>query len=156
MISKNLIQKIIREEINKLIESPGKARPPQSTTKILPKSDEDAHVDRKIYGESTLDLNVDGKPNNPKKFGASDIYKSAQEENKNKTSTDDTQDNTRFSSVDKFAKDVTKKIMSPGKKLMNLYNPIALAGSLGAGVKTESDIPKDIVEEVTRFKELIK
>jgi hypothetical protein len=78
------------------------------------------------------------------------------EENKNKTSTDDTQDNTRFSSVDKFAKDVTKKIMSPGKKLMNLYNPIALAGSLGAGVKTESDIPKDIVEEVTRFKELIK
>jgi hypothetical protein len=75
---------------------------------------------------------------------------------KNKTSTDDTQDNTRFSSVDKFAKDVTKKIMSPGKKLMNLYNPIALAGSLGAGVKTESDIPKDIVEEVTRFKELIK
>ena len=78
------------------------------------------------------------------------------EENKNKISSDDTQDNTRFSSVDKFAKDVTKKIMSPGKKLMNLYNPIALAGSLGAGVKTESDIPKDIVEEVTRFKELIK
>lgn len=80
----------------------------------------------------------------------------SKEENKNKISSDDTQDNTRFSSVDKFAKDVTKKIMSPGKKLMNLYNPIALAGSLGAGVKTESDIPKDIVEEVTRFKELIK
>jgi hypothetical protein len=85
MISKILIQKIIREEINKLIESPGEARPPQSTTKILPKSDEDAHVDRKIYGGSTLDLDVDGKPNNPKKFGASDIYKSAREENKNKT-----------------------------------------------------------------------
>jgi hypothetical protein len=80
----------------------------------------------------------------------------SKEENKNKISSDGTQDNTRFSSVDKFAKDVTKKIMSPGKKLMNLYNPIALAGSLGAGVKTESDIPKDIVEEVTRFKELIK
>jgi hypothetical protein len=85
MISKILIQKIIREEINKLIESPGEVRPPQSTTKILPKSDEDAHVDRKIYGGSTLDLDVDGKPNNPKKFGASDIYKSAREENKNKT-----------------------------------------------------------------------
>jgi len=86
MISKNLIQKIIREEINKLIESPGAAKPPQSTTKILPKSDEDAHVDRKIYGGSTLDLDADGKPNNPKKFGTSDVYKSArEEEKKNKT-----------------------------------------------------------------------
>ena len=46
--------------------------------------------------------------------------------------------------------------MAPGKKLINLYSPIALAGSLGAGVKTESDIPEDIMEEVSRFKELIK
>jgi hypothetical protein len=78
------------------------------------------------------------------------------EENKNKTSTDDTQDNARFSSVNKWAKETAQKIMAPGKKLINLYSPIALAGSLGAGVKTESDIPEDIMEEVSRFKELIK
>lgn len=74
------------------------------------------------------------------------------EENKNKTSTDDTDD----TDVDKWANAATEKIMAPGRALINLYSPIALAGSLGAGVKTESDIPKDIVEEVTRFKELIK
>jgi hypothetical protein len=74
---------------------------------------------------------------------------------KNKTSSDDVA-NTRFSSVDKWAKETAQKIMAPGKKLINLYSPIALAGSLGAGVKTESDIPEDIMEEVSRFKELIK
>jgi hypothetical protein len=49
------------------------------TNKILPKSDKDSHVDRKIYGGSTLDLDVDGKPNNPKKFGTSDVYKNARD-----------------------------------------------------------------------------
>ena len=71
MNSKDL-KTIVREEIEKIIEKkgPGAARPPQLTDKILPSHD----TDSKIYGGATLDLDVDGKPNNPKKLGTRDVY----------------------------------------------------------------------------------
>jgi len=63
---------LVREEIEKIIEKkgPGTARPPQMTDKILPSHD----TDSKIYGGATLNLDVDGKPNNPKKLGTKDVY----------------------------------------------------------------------------------
>jgi hypothetical protein len=65
-------KRIIVEEIRSFFESsgPGSVRPPQVTDKILPGHD----TDSKVYGGSTLDLDVDGKPNNPKKLGTRDVY----------------------------------------------------------------------------------
>lgn len=62
---------LVREEINRLIEKgPGSIRPPQVTDKILPGHD----TESKIYGGATLDQDVDGNPNNPKKLGTRDVY----------------------------------------------------------------------------------
>lgn len=71
----NLIYKIIKEEINRAFENtgPGGAKPPQSTNEILPGGE----TKSKIYGGSTLDLDVDGQPNYPKKLGSRDVYKKA-------------------------------------------------------------------------------
>lgn len=66
------LKAMVREEIDRILEksSPGSTRPPQVTDKILPDHD----TDRKIYGGSTLDLDVEGNPNNPKKMGTADVY----------------------------------------------------------------------------------
>jgi hypothetical protein len=66
------LKAIVREEIVKILEKkgPGTVRPPQVTDKILPDHD----TESKIYGGATLDLDVDGKPNNPKKLGTRDVY----------------------------------------------------------------------------------
>ena len=73
------LKSIVREEIDRIIEKkgPGARRPPQATDKILPDHD----TDSKIYGASTfaVGLDVDGKPNNPKKLGAHDVYKRERE-----------------------------------------------------------------------------
>jgi hypothetical protein len=68
------LKSIVREEIDRIIEKkgPGTVRPPQVTDKILPDHD----TDSKVYGASTLTagIDVDGKPNPPKKLGSRDIY----------------------------------------------------------------------------------
>jgi hypothetical protein len=66
------IKALVMEEINRIIEKsgPGSARPPQVTDQILPSHD----TESKIYGGATLDLDVNGKPNNPKKLGTRDVY----------------------------------------------------------------------------------
>jgi hypothetical protein len=70
------LREMIEQEFNKILEnSPGSKKPPQVTDKILPDSD----TESKVYGGSTLDLDVVGKPNNPKKLGARDVYKPARD-----------------------------------------------------------------------------
>lgn len=68
----NFIRQAVLEEINRILEKkgPGSARPPQVTDKILPGH----NTDSKIYGGATLDLDVEGNPNNPKKLGTRDVY----------------------------------------------------------------------------------
>ena len=86
MMDQKKIRSVIEEEITRLLESmgAGAARPPQETSKILP-DERDEGVKSKIFGGSTLDLDVDGRPNNPKKLGARDVYKKSREEKQDET-----------------------------------------------------------------------
>lgn len=80
------IRKLIEEQVDQFLEGgpPGRARPPQVTDKVLP-DENDEGVESKIYGGSTLDLDVNGKPNNPKKLGTRDVYKHARDKRQNET-----------------------------------------------------------------------
>lgn len=108
------LREMIEQELNKILENtPGSKKPPQVTNKILPDSD----TESKIYGGSTLDLDVVGKPNNPKKLGTRDVYKSARD----KQSKENLSEGLQYHLKNKITFD--DNVYRPGtRKFFNLMN----------------------------------
>jgi hypothetical protein len=79
------------------------------------------------------------------------------ENKKNKENTSSEEPETeRFTAVRKAGENAAKAVSNLQKKTMGIYTPLALVGSLGSGVKSESEIPKPILEDIEKIKRLLK
>ena len=102
---------------------------------------------------------LDSKKNpiNPEPYlkGAQTLTGNEKEKNKENTPSDETETG-NFSALINAGEKAAKAYEKFQNKTMGIYTPLALVGSLGSGVKSESEIPKPILEDIEKIKRLLK
>ena len=102
-------------------------------------------------------LDSQKNPINPEPYLKGTEALTGDEKNKNKENTPSDEIETgNFSALINAGEKAAKAYEKFQNKTMGIYTPLALVGSLGSGVKTESEIPKPILEDIERIKELLK
>ena len=87
--------------------------------------------------------------------GGQTLTGNEKEKNKENTPSDEIETG-NFSALINAGEKAAKAYEKFQNKTMGIYTPLALVGSLGSGVKTEYEIPKPILEDIERIKELLK
>ena len=102
---------------------------------------------------------LDSKKNpiNPEPYlkGAQTLTGNEKEKNKENTPSDEIETG-NFSALINAGEKAAKAYEKFQNKTMGIYTPLALVGSLGSGVKSESEIPKPILEDIEKIKRLLK
>lgn len=102
-------------------------------------------------------LDSQKNPINPEPYlkGTEALTGDDKKKNKENTPSNDTETD-NFAALINAGEKAAKAYEKFQNKTMGIYTPLALVGSLGSGVKTESEIPKPILEDIERIKELLK
>jgi hypothetical protein len=102
-------------------------------------------------------LDSQKNPINPEPYlkGTEALTGDDKKKNKENTSSEEPESE-RFTAVRKAGENAAKAVSNLQKKTMGIYTPLALVGSLGSGVKSESEIPKPILEDIEKIKRLLK
>lgn len=97
------------------------------------------------------------KPINPEPYlkGTETLTGNEKEKNKENTPSDESETD-NFAALINAGEKAAKAYEKFQNKTMGIYTPLALVGSLGSGVKTESELPKAILEDIENIKRLIK
>ena len=102
---------------------------------------------------------LDSKKNpiNPEPYlkGGQTLTGNEKEKNKENTPSDEIETG-NFSALINAGEKAAKAYEKFQNKTMGIYTPLALVGSLGSGVKSESEIPKPILEDIEKIKRLLK
>jgi hypothetical protein len=102
-------------------------------------------------------LDSQKNPINPEPYLKGTEALTGDDKKKNKENTSSEEPETeRFTAVRKAGENAAKAVSNLQKKTMGIYTPLALVGSLGSGVKSESEIPKPILEDIEKIKRLLK
>lgn len=102
-------------------------------------------------------LDSQKNPINPEPYlkGTEALTGDDKKKNKENTPSNDTETD-NFAALINAGEKAAKAYEKFQNKTMGIYTPLALVGSLGSGVKSESEIPKPILEDIEKIKRLLK